>query len=64
MTRLDIKPLYKKIKGWNSSIENTKDFTSLPEALRSYIQYIDRAVGAKVKYISNGPGREQIIEVP
>jgi adenylosuccinate synthase len=64
MTRLDIRPVYKKIKGWNSSIENTKDFTSLPEELHSYIQYIDSAVGAKVKYISNGPGRDQIVMVP
>jgi adenylosuccinate synthase len=64
MTRLDIQPVYKKINGWNSSIENSKDFTSLPERLRSYISYIDDAVGAKVKYISNGPGRDQIILVP
>src|SRR5580698_10526543 len=45
MTRLDIQPMYKKIKGWYSSIENSKDFTSLPGALHSYIQYIDGAVG-------------------
>ena len=64
MTRLNITPVYTKIKGWKASIESVKSFTSLPEALRSYIQYIDEAVGAKITYISNGPGRDQIIKVP
>jgi adenylosuccinate synthase len=64
MTRLNITPDYKKINGWNTSIENCKDFTSLPKELHSYIHYIDAAVGAKVSYISNGPGRDQIISVP
>lgn len=62
MTRVNIEPVYKKISGWESDITTTKSYDALPEKLKSYIGFINNEVGVPVKYISNGPDREQIIE--
>jgi adenylosuccinate synthase len=62
MTRVNIEPVYKKISGWEKDISTTKSYDALPEKLKSYIGFINKEVGVPVKYISNGPDRDQIIE--
>ncbi|MBI2730939.1 MAG: adenylosuccinate synthase [Sphingobacteriales bacterium] len=62
MTRVAIDPVNKKIPGWQTDITSLKSHNELPEKLKSYISYINSALGVPVKYISNGPDREQIIE--
>jgi adenylosuccinate synthase len=63
MTRVNIAPVYKKISGWQTDIAALKDYSLLPEKLKSYISFINKELGVPVKYISNGPDREQIIEI-
>lgn len=33
----------------------------MPDEMKVYINYINEYLGVPVKYISNGPGREQIV---
>ena len=54
-------PLYKEFKGWNKDITGIKDFKNIPVEMNVYIDYINSTLGIPVKYISNGPGTEQII---
>lgn len=63
MTKVTIDPVYETFKGWNKDTSGEKDFGNCPEAMKTYIQYINEYLGVKVKYVSNGPGREQIIPV-
>jgi adenylosuccinate synthase len=62
MTRLAIEPAYTKMKGWNCTTADKTSLTQLPAKMLDYVEFINKFVGAPVKYISNGPGREQIIE--
>jgi adenylosuccinate synthase len=61
MTRLQIEALYKSFKGWNTDSSKLKNAAELPADMSSYIEYINSYVGAPVKYVSNGPGRDQIV---
>lgn len=61
MTRVNIEPVYNKIAGWQTDISTTKKYEALPEKLISYISFISEKLGVPVKYISNGPDRDQII---
>ncbi len=61
MTRVAIEPVYKNFAGWNTNTEQIKDAALLPQNMSTYIEYINQYVGAPVKYVSNGPGRDQII---
>lgn len=61
MTRVDIEPQYRKFEGWQTDISAIKTFEALPQAMKEYISFINNTLGVKVHYISNGPGRDQII---
>lgn len=61
--RLAVTPTYKKFPGWNIPSSAAKSATELPETMKSYVSFINEYLGVKVRYISNGPGRDQIILV-
>lgn len=61
MMRTTIDPVYKKFKGWKTDITSIKNFNNLPSEMNVYIEYINKALGVPVKFISNGPGSDQII---
>ncbi len=56
-----IEPLYKEFIGWETDITGIKDFKTLPSQMDTYIDYINSTLGIAVKYISNGPGTDQLI---
>ncbi|MBX2925241.1 MAG: adenylosuccinate synthase [Chitinophagaceae bacterium] len=61
MTKVNIEPVYQSFKGWNQDISRLSDAAELPEAMKYYVNHINNYLGVKVSYISNGPGRDQII---
>ena len=61
MTRINIDPVYKGFAGWNISTSAAKSLSELPEAMKSYVDFINKQLGIQVSHVSNGPGREQII---
>ncbi|MFM2359250.1 MAG: hypothetical protein RLY16_1243 [Bacteroidota bacterium] len=64
MNKLPINPVYKQFKGWNTPITATQDYEALPQETKDYVSYLNSFLGVPVKYISNGPGRDQIIQAP
>lgn len=63
MTKKDIAPVWKSFPGWNCDTSGIKDPEQLPLAMKDYIAYINTFLGVPIAFISNGPGREQLIEV-
>lgn len=61
MNKVDIEPLYKTFKGWMKDISSISEFDGLPKEMRTYIEYLNGYLGVPVKYISNGPGRDQLL---
>jgi adenylosuccinate synthase len=57
-----IEPVLSSFEGWKKDITTIKHFQSLPEEMKTYISFIDSYLKVKVSYISNGPGRSQLIE--
>ena len=55
------KPLYKKFKGWKSTINKIRKFDDLPSEYKEYIKFIEDYVGIDIKYVSTGASREEII---
>ena len=62
MTRYPIDPLYQNLRGWNQPTTAINNETQLPQAMKEYVQFINQKLGVPVRYISNGPGRDQIIK--
>lgn len=61
MTKVNIEPVYKLLKGWNKDVSRMKDYSELPDVMKTYVSYINEYLGVNITYISNGPGREQLI---
>jgi adenylosuccinate synthase len=57
----DVKPLYKKFDGWKTDITGIKEYENIPSEMDTYINYINTTLKVPVKYISNGPGTDQLI---
>jgi adenylosuccinate synthase len=62
MLQQAIEPVLSSFEGWKTDITTMKDVQSLPEEMKTYISFIDSYLKVKVSYISNGPGRSQLIE--
>ncbi|HZE85372.1 MAG TPA: adenylosuccinate synthase [Puia sp.] len=62
MNRMKIEPVLESFAGWKSDTTSLKNYNNLPEKMKEYVQFINRFLGVKVAYISNGPGRDQLIE--
>ncbi|MGE5521962.1 MAG: adenylosuccinate synthase [Candidatus Dadabacteria bacterium] len=63
MTNNYIEPVYRSFKGWNTNTSKLTNSSKLPSEMKEYVKFINENLSAEIKYISNGPGRDQIIEI-
>ena len=63
MHRLQIEPVLQSFQGWKTDITTLKKYDNLPEKMKEYVQFVNKYLGVKIAYISNGPGRDQLIEI-
>ncbi len=61
MTQVKLDPVLKSFAGWQTDITAMSEYESLPQNMKNYIDYINKFLKVPVKFISNGPGRDQII---
>lgn len=57
-----IEPQYQSFNGWMTDITRITNHDELPKLMKDYIHFINDHLGVPVSYISNGPGRDQIIK--
>ena len=63
ISRVKIEPHYQPFKGWHCDSTQIKSSENVPKDMTTYIDFINEYIGAPVKFVSNGPGREQIISL-
>lgn len=57
------KPIYEYMEGFKEDISGCKHKSELPQAVINYVEFIEKAVGARVRYLSVGASREQYIDM-
>lgn len=55
------KPVYRSFKGWCTDTSVMRSEDQFPEALRTYIAFIEEELGVPIALISVGPDRDQTI---
>ena len=63
MNRLNMEAVYQRFDGWKTDISACQTYSQMPAKMKEYIQYLNGYIGVPVKYISNGPGRTQIVSI-
>jgi adenylosuccinate synthase len=58
-----VSPVYERLPGWTGPTATARRWEDLPEAARAYLRRLAEIAGAPVRYVSVGPGRDQILEV-
>ncbi|MBP1990873.1 adenylosuccinate synthase [Paenibacillus eucommiae] len=56
-------PVYELLPGWQCDISGIREFSKLPEEAKQYVQFIEKQIGVPIRMISNGPRREDYIEL-
>jgi adenylosuccinate synthase len=59
----NIEPVYTEMRGWRKDVGLSKTLNEVPAELLKIIELIEKNTCARVKYVSNGVGRQQIISV-
>lgn len=58
----ECKPVIEYLPGWKKDVSNVRKWEDLPIEARKYIEYIEKAIGCPIKYISVGQERNAYIK--
>jgi len=59
----NIEPVYKNLKGWQTSLAGVKEWSALPAAAQDYLKFLSDYLGVHVSMISTGANREETIHL-
>ena len=55
------KPVIEYVKGFGD-VSGCRTWESLPQAAKDYVEYLEKAVGCKISYVSVGAGRDEYVK--
>ena len=58
-----IKPIYKKVSGWQTSTAGINKFNDLPENAKKYIKILEDLMETSISIVSTGPDRKETIDI-
>ena len=59
--QLEVKPIYRSFKGWNTSTQGIQKFNDLPKNAKDYIKALEKFIETRVASISTSPERKDTI---
>lgn len=54
-------PIYEYLPGWKEDISKVREFDDLPGEARAYVEYVEKAIGCHISYVSVGAKRDEYI---
>jgi adenylosuccinate synthase len=58
---VEVTPVLKSFSGWQTSLDEVKEYDELPAAAKAYIQFIEEYLKVPATMISTGPERKKLI---
>lgn len=52
-----VSPIYEELDGWEENIASCMDYSQLPSRAQSYLEFIQKGIGAPISIVSVGPDR-------
>lgn len=62
-TGYKVEPQYQKFAGWQQDFGSIKEYSALPDQLKTYLKFIEQQSGTPINYLSSGPGREELLDI-
>lgn len=57
----NVTPVYTELSGWKEDLTSMKDASQFPDALNTYIEFLENELQVPIKIVSVGPDRTQTI---
>ncbi|SHK28575.1 Adenylosuccinate synthetase [Reichenbachiella agariperforans] len=54
-------PVYETLSGWSEDLTGVSSYDGLPDTVKRYVEYIEKAVGLPIDIVSVGPDRDQTL---
>ena len=64
INEIKVAPVYKNYKGWNQDLGPSLEFDDMPEALKTYTDFLEKNLETPISMISTGPEREKLVLKP
>lgn len=61
VAELEIKPIYKALKGWKKDLTGLTSYNDSPEELKAYVSYLETVLETPIHMVSVGPDRAQTL---
>jgi adenylosuccinate synthase len=60
-----VTPVWETFAGWSDTpISECGAAADLPQVFKDYCRFVEQYLGARIGYVSNGTGRDQLLEMP
>jgi len=59
----EVTPVYQSFAGWDQPVSACTSYDELPQSFKDYCRFTEQYLGAKIAYISNGTGRDQLLNI-
>jgi adenylosuccinate synthase len=60
---VEVEAVYEQFPGWGKPISSCKVYDDLPQVFKDYCHYVEQYLETKIAYVSNGTGRDQLVEM-
>jgi adenylosuccinate synthase len=61
----NVSPIWETLPGWNETpISECTSVGDLPQVFKDYCHFVEQYLGTRIGYVSNGTGRDQLLEMP
>jgi adenylosuccinate synthase len=58
-----VRPVYEELPGWGTDLSGVTEVGGLPAAARDYLTFLEAQVGAPIRLVGVGPGRDQFVHL-
>jgi len=55
-------PVYEELPGWQTDLSGARERHDLPDAARTYLDFLEAQVGVPISFVGTGPGRDQYVQ--
>ena len=59
----EIAAVWEEFAGWEKPVAECKSVDELPQSFRDYVHFVEQYLGTKIGYVSNGTGRDQLLQL-
>jgi adenylosuccinate synthase len=58
-----VTPVYEELPGWKTDLSGITELADMPQAARDYVGFLSEQIGAPIRLVGVGPGREQFVHL-